>query len=151
MSDWCSPYTLGRPVQSVIPPASPPLTGPQRAATLDISCGAQRLAQALGLLDCLEFEMSTLRSILVLAASTTLLVGCSKSTSIDNVSYSAVHNNLSPEVNGLVASDYDNRSNNAIIDDLNERMMHDDWNRFWLRDKPSMLTPYPVISTNRDP
>ena len=95
--------------------------------------------------------MSTLRSIIVLGAGIALLSGCGKSTSIGDVSYGAVSRNLSPEVNGLVISNYDNRSNNAVIDDLNERMLHDDWNRIWLRGKPSMLTPYPVVSTSRDP
>ena len=100
--------------------------------------------------------MSCIRTSFVLAASVVMLASCApRSANYDaitsDVSTRAIRRNLTPEVMGLASSQQEWANNQASIDNLNNRMFNDDWNRIWLRDKPSSLTPYPVVPTGREP
>jgi len=98
--------------------------------------------------------MSSTRSIILLLTAplvpaATLLSACEYHS--DDVSVRAIRLNMTPELVGLATSQDDNNNNDYIVRNLNARMVVDDWNRFWLIDKPSSLSPYPIIPTTRDP
>lgn len=102
----------------------------------------------------LETRMSSTRSINLLLTSAlltaaTLLCGCEYNS--DDVTARAIRLNMTPELVGLATSQDDNTNNDFIVRNLNARMVVDDWNRFWLIDKPSSLSPYPIVPTTRDP
>ncbi|MBT4530879.1 MAG: hypothetical protein HOC27_06700 [Phycisphaerae bacterium] len=75
----------------------------------------------------------------------------STSTNLDqaylNLAYSskAILASLTPNMHGLGETDAENTAGIAVTNNANHRMMHDDGNRFLLLDKPSMLSPSPVV------
>ena len=84
-----------------------------------------------------------------LLTATALLCACEYHS--EDVTTRAIRLNLTPELVGLATSQDDNTNNDFIVRNLNARMVVDDWNRFWLLDKPSTLSPFPIIPTTRDP
>lgn len=69
----------------------------------------------------------------------------------DNVSFSYINANLSPEVDGLTERDVDIQRSLAVNQDQTLRMFWGDLGRVTLFDQPSMLSPYYIISTNGQP
>ena len=52
---------------------------------------------------------------------------------------------LTPGLDGLSETDSEREAGIAIVNNQNNRMGKDDWNRILLLDKPSMLSEYPVV------
>ena len=54
-------------------------------------------------------------------------------------------NALAPNMNGLAETYAQNDAGIAVVNDANDRMFVDDLRRATLLDKPSMLSPFPVV------
>lgn len=65
-----------------------------------------------------------------------LAAGCS------STSASAFRSDVTPRLDSLGQSDQELLNQYALIKDDNLRMLRDDWDRFWLLDKQSTLTPW---------
>ena len=50
-----------------------------------------------------------------------------------------------------VQRDIDIMRNEMVMDNINERMLNGDIRRFWLRDHPSRLSPFPITYTSGMP
>ncbi|MSR45295.1 MAG: hypothetical protein EXS15_08095 [Phycisphaerales bacterium] len=59
--------------------------------------------------------------------------------------------NLTPELAGTSLSVNEAYMNSAVVGDVDLRQVQDDWARFWLMNKPSMLSPYPIVNTGGRP
>lgn len=72
-----------------------------------------------------------------------------------NKSYCAnavvIGRDLSPELAGEALSVNEAYMNSAVVGDVDLREMQDDWARFWLMNKPSSLSPYPIVNTGGRP
>ncbi len=77
-----------------------------------------------------------------------LSVGCS---SKDDVSYSAIRGDLSPELRATADRTADYQRHRAVMADMNMRSIWDDWARTWYIDDPSRLSPYPIINISGNP
>ena len=53
--------------------------------------------------------------------------------------------NLTPGMNGLAETYSENDAGIAVVNNDNDRMYVDDWRRVLIIDKPSSLSPYPVV------
>ena len=97
--------------------------------------------------------MSRSALLVMLSIATLLLAGCGHGAKADSddVRYGAILTNLTPELAGLATTQNNNRGNSAVVGNINMRLFVDDWNRIWLMDRPSALSPYPTVSTSRDP
>ncbi|MBT6269046.1 MAG: hypothetical protein HOI88_01680 [Phycisphaerae bacterium] len=64
-----------------------------------------------------------------------------------NLAYSSkvIPYDLSPNMNGLAETYAQNDAGIAVVNDANNRMFVDDMRRATLLDKPSMLSPFPVV------
>ena len=64
-----------------------------------------------------------------------------------NLQYSpkAIVDSLTPNMDGLSDTHSEREADNAVTKNANKRMIRDDWNRATLLDKPSALTPFPVV------
>lgn len=72
---------------------------------------------------------------------TVCLIGCNEQTKANN----KVLNDLTPNMNGLAETYAQNDAGVAVVNNAGDRMFVDDLRRATLLDKPSMLTPYPVV------
>ncbi len=72
-----------------------------------------------------------------------------------NESYCAnavvIGEDLSPEFAGTALSVNEAYMNSTVVGDVNLRQAQDDWARFWLMNKPSSLSPYPIVNTGGRP
>jgi hypothetical protein len=72
-----------------------------------------------------------------------------------NKSYCAnavvIGQNLTPELAGQALSVNEAYMNSTVVGDVDLRQAQDDWARFWLMNKPSSLSPYPVVNTGGRP
>lgn len=72
-----------------------------------------------------------------------------------NKSYCAnavvIGRDLSPELAGTALSVNEAYMNSDVVGDVDLRQMQDDWARFWLMNKPSSLSPYPIVNTGGRP
>ena len=84
-------------------------------------------------------------SVLVLFAS--LPLGACASVGTD---YS-IAANPTPELINESQRDIDIIRNEMVMDNINERMLNGDIRRFWLRDHPSRLSPFPITYTSGMP
>ena len=57
----------------------------------------------------------------------------------------AIAANLTPIMDGLAETYSENDAGIIVVNNANERMIVDDFRRATLLDKPSMLSPYPVV------
>lgn len=57
----------------------------------------------------------------------------------------AILASLTPGLDGLSETDAEREAGIAVVNNVNQRMSKDDINRALLLDKPSMLSPYPVV------
>ncbi|MDP7070374.1 MAG: hypothetical protein QF561_03385 [Phycisphaerales bacterium] len=93
-----------------------------------------------------------LRLSTTLVAATLLalaLGGCSSNP--ERVSTSSIRGNLTPELRGTTETQWDIDNNMAIVGNVNLRQASDDLGRIFLMDQPSILSPYPIIPTGKDP
>ena len=56
-----------------------------------------------------------------------------------------------PELAGTSLSINEAYMNSATVGDVDLRQVQDDWARFWLMNKPSTLSPYPIVNTGGRP
>ncbi len=56
-----------------------------------------------------------------------------------------------PELAGTSLSVNEAYMNSATVGDVDLRQVQDDWARFWLMNKPSTLSPYPIVNTGGRP
>ncbi len=72
-----------------------------------------------------------------------------------NQSYAAnavvIGEDLSPELAGAALSVNEAYMNSTVVGDVNLRQVQDDWARLWLMNKPSSLSPYPIVNTGGRP
>jgi hypothetical protein len=59
--------------------------------------------------------------------------------------------NLTPELAGTSLTVNEAYMNSTVVGDVNLRQMQDDWARLWLMNKPSSLSPYPIVNTGGRP
>lgn len=78
------------------------------------------------------------------------LVGGCKSDPND-VSLKGITSNMTPELQGLAERPSDVDRNMAVTFDTNGRLFWGDLGRVWMTDNPSILSPYPIISTGGQP
>jgi hypothetical protein len=60
-------------------------------------------------------------------------------------SSNAILSSLTPNMHGPSETHTENKAGIAVTNNTNHRMMHEDGNRFLLLDKPSTLTPMPIV------
>ena len=90
-------------------------------------------------------------SLAALAGVTTALAlgGCKSST--DHYSYRAITSDLTPELQGVAERPVDIDTNVAVVENVNWRLMWGDLGRVWYMDRPSILSPFPTVSTSGQP
>ena len=64
---------------------------------------------------------------------------------------STINSGLNPELHALAETHDDSRRNHAANANSDLRALRDDWNRLWLDDSPSKLSPYPIMPTGGQP
>ncbi len=64
-----------------------------------------------------------------------------------NMKYSSqvIISNLSPNMEGVTSTYVENEANLAVIKDIEDRMIADDWSRAIYTDKPSALSDVPIV------
>jgi|GEM_PF-6798346 hypothetical protein len=64
-----------------------------------------------------------------------------------NMKYSSkvIIRDLSPNMEGVSSTYIENEANFAVIKDIEDRMLEDDWSRALLTDKPSSLSTVPIV------
>ena len=87
----------------------------------------------------------------ILTAAVTLLVGGCGSGDPNDVSYSAITGNLTPELMGLAERPIDKHRNAAVHANQNIRMAWDDLARAFYLNNPSKMSPYPVFPSGGIP
>ena len=60
-------------------------------------------------------------------------------------SSNAITASLTPNLSGLSETEAERAAGIAVTNNANQRMMRDDVNRIILLDKPSLLSPYPIV------
>ncbi|MCH2145876.1 MAG: hypothetical protein MK082_12135 [Phycisphaerales bacterium] len=86
-----------------------------------------------------------------LLGSITLLAATGCKSSTDHYSYSAITANLTPELQGIAERPVDVHTNVAVAENVNWRLMWGDLGRVWYMDRPSILSPFPTVSTSGQP
>ncbi len=89
--------------------------------------------------------LSTLSAVALLA----LLGGCKASP--ENTDFASIKGNLTPEMLGTSERPVETDLNWAMNANQDTRGMWDDVGRFWLTDRPTKLSPYPIMSTSGNP
>ena len=84
----------------------------------------------------------------VLDQLATLPLGACASVGTD---YSSIAANPTPELINESQRDIDIMRNEMVMDNIQERMLNGDIRRFWLRDHPSRLSPFPITYTSGMP
>ncbi len=79
----------------------------------------------------------------VLALACSVLGGCGSSNKLD-AKAEELRANPSPELDSPYQRDADLKNAQTITNDENLRALRSDWERFWLLERPSRLTPEPV-------
>lgn len=92
---------------------------------------------------------STIRTAVLLSTAALALVGCRADP--NDTSFSALKSNLNPELMTLSERPVDVEINMAMNDEQDLRAAWNDLGRFWLTDKPSKLSPFPIMSTGGTP
>ena len=93
--------------------------------------------------------MKSVARFAVVAATAAVLTGCSSDPT--GVSYSSIVNNPSPELRGLTERPVDNYTAYKLTHATNLRMLSDDIMRVFYLDKPSYLTPAPMVQLSGQP
>ncbi len=78
---------------------------------------------------------------LTFASLLAALIGCQSNKHSTN----AILKDLTPNMDGLSETYSENDAGIAVVNNDNDRMYVDDWRRVMILDKPSSLSPYPVV------
>ncbi|MFZ9881420.1 MAG: hypothetical protein ACO3QC_08475 [Phycisphaerales bacterium] len=92
---------------------------------------------------------TTIRTVALLATAALALTGCRADPK--NTDFDSITSNLNPELRTLSERDVDVDVNLALNDEMERRSAWNDLGRFWLLDKPSTLSPFPIMSTSGNP
>jgi len=84
------------------------------------------------------------------ALSTAFATGCA-SQNLDDVSYGTVRGNLTPALQTSVERPIDVDRNIAVVHDTDLRLLMDDLGRALHTNRPSRLTPFPIIKPSGQP
>lgn len=87
-------------------------------------------------------------ALIIATLSAVVLTGCYHS---NDVSYSSITRNLTPELQTLTERPSDVHTNIAVSRNQDMRMLQEDLGRLMLLDGPSKLSPYPIIDTAGNP
>lgn len=80
-----------------------------------------------------------------LFASAAALTGCSSSNGPRHAGdIDSLRSDPSPAMHTLSERDSDRINRHTVVRDTDFRMLSDDWDRFWMIDRPSHLTFYPM-------
>ena len=79
------------------------------------------------------------------------LVGCRGGSDLDPTSYEAIVTDLTPDLQGTTQRPIDIDANMAIVGDQNWRSFWDDMGRTFYTDRPSHLSPLPIMGTSGQP
>lgn len=82
-------------------------------------------------------------------ACTLLIAGCKSDK--DHYSYRAISKNLTPELQGIAERPVDIDRNMAVAENVDLRLFWGDLGRVWYMDRPSILSPFPTVSTSGQP
>lgn len=74
------------------------------------------------------------------------LAACESSS--DAVTYNAITGDLTPELRGTTDRPIDVDWHNAVSMNKNLRSISDDWQRIWMLNGPSRLSPYPLYNAS---
>lgn len=91
------------------------------------------------------FSCIALVGVVGLAAVT----GCKSNK--DYYSYDAITSDLTPELQGVSERPVDINTNVAVVENVNWRLFWGDLGRVWYMDRPSILSPFPTVSTSGQP
>ena len=72
------------------------------------------------------------------------MAACSPSTTTNSQSQEIL-SDLTPNMRGLAENAQTESAGIVVVNNANDRQYFDDWRRALLLDKPSVLSPYPVI------
>lgn len=92
-----------------------------------------------------RFSCITLLGVVGLAA----IAGCKSNK--DYYSYNAIIDDLTPELQGVSERPVDIKTNMAVAENVNLRLFWGDLGRVWFVDRPSILSPFPTVSTSGQP
>ena len=95
--------------------------------------------------------MKTSAGLIAVIAATALLTGCKGSGDPENVSYSAISGNLTPELMGLAERPIDVDRNISVAANQNQRAFWGDLGRAFYTNHPSTLSPFPIELTSGQP
>jgi hypothetical protein len=87
-------------------------------------------------------KIRTLAPLALIAAASLSLTGCGSLNS--GPTYNSVRSNLTPELMTLAERPIDVSNQMGVTFNTNRRAMWDDVQSFWLLDRPSRLTRYPM-------
>lgn len=89
--------------------------------------------------------MKKIHALAAVALSSAALMGCSTK---HNTDFDYITGHLTPELQGSVERPSDVKRNMAVTNNMNWRLMSDDWGRVWYTNRPSTLTVLPVVATS---
>ncbi|MFM1803360.1 MAG: hypothetical protein RL136_239 [Planctomycetota bacterium] len=91
---------------------------------------------------------------LAIGGAVTALSGCATTEDPDRnyrTDLASLENNISPELYNTAQTRDEAMMDWAVNRDQDTRGIYSDIGRFWLTDKPSNLSPYPIMQTNGNP
>jgi hypothetical protein len=80
-----------------------------------------------------------------------LVAACGACSSKPNVSTKAIQNHPSPEMFSTSDRSAETANNYAYMRNIQHRSFVDDFNRAFLIDNPSRLSPYPIVDMSGNP
>jgi hypothetical protein len=86
-----------------------------------------------------------------LALAATLVAVCAGCNHKAKVSDKDIQNRPSPEMFSTSDRGSETANNYAYMRNIQHRSFVDDWNRTWLIDNPSRLSPYPIVDMSGNP
>jgi len=92
---------------------------------------------------------NTIRTVALLATAALALTGCRADPK--NTDFDSITSNLNPELRTISERDSDVDVNLALNEEQQMRAAWNDLGRFWLLDRPSKLSPFPIMSTTGNP
>ena len=95
--------------------------------------------------------MKTIAGLTDVIATTALLTGCKGGGDPENVSYSAISHNLTPELLSLAERPIDIDRNIWMSANQDMRSFWSDMGRAFYTNHPSTLSPYPIELTSGEP
>ncbi|MBC8201950.1 MAG: hypothetical protein H8E86_07870 [Planctomycetes bacterium] len=84
--------------------------------------------------------MKTIATTTALLGICVFTIGCNERTQNSNILTA-----LTPNMQTLDSTYPEDRANEQVTNNANDRLFHGDSERFWMVDSPSTLTPKPVV------